>query len=95
MVVNEKEILAAKVIERRVKFRGRERIEYVLYRERTPLRDSYSVQAIQFKHGHKICQATCRDVACDRVDASGVFDVISEGYVEPYVLSDVVYDLLP
>ena len=83
------------VVERKNKFRGRERLEYILYREERRGRDSYSIQAIQFKCGRKICQASACDVSSLEDVAREMFDVISDGFVEPYVLNEVVYDLLP
>lgn len=83
------------VVEEAEKFRGCERLEYILYREARDGRDSYSIQALQYKNGFKVCQATACDVSslCDA--AREMFEFVSEGYVEPYVLCDVIYDLLP
>lgn len=83
------------VVERTEKFRGTERLEYILYRKEKDGRDSYSIQAIQFKNGYKVCQATSGDVSSLYDAAHEMFEFISEGFVEPYVLCDVVYDLLP
>ena len=83
------------VVEEAERFRENERLEYILYREEKNKRESYSIQAIQYKHGIKICQATACDVSSLYDAAKEMFDVVSEGYVEPYVLCDVIYDLMP
>ena len=83
------------VVDRAEKFRGAERLEYILYRKEKDGRDSYSIQAIQYKNGLKVCQATSGDVSSEYDAAYEMFEFISGGYVEPYVLCDVVYDLLP
>ena len=75
--------------------RGDETLDYYLYREERSGRESYSIQAIQYKRGVKACQATACDVSCRYEAAKEMFDAISDGYVEPYILCDVVYDLLP
>ena len=86
---------ALTVVERTEKYRGAERLEYILYRKEKDGRDSYSIQAIQYKSGIKTCQATSGDVSSVYEAAHEMFEFISEGFVEPYVLCDVVYDLLP
>jgi len=78
-----------------VRSREDETIEYYLYRGRKDGRDSFSIQAIQYKRGVKICQATACDVSSVCSHAAEIFDAVSRGFVEPYVLCDVVYDLLP
>ena len=75
--------------------RGDERLEYILYRDEMCGRSSYSIQAIQYKKGEKICQATACDVSGDPDAAKEMFRTVSDGFVEPYVLCDVIYDLLP
>ena len=75
--------------------RGDERLEYILYREELRGRTSYSIQAIQYKRGEKICQATACDVSSSPVFALDLFRTVSNAFVEPYVLCDVIYDLLP
>ena len=75
--------------------RGDERLEYILSHETLGGRDSYSIQAFHYRCGRKLCQATACDVSCEYGAAREMFDVISEGRVEPIVLCDVVYDLLP
>ncbi|MBQ7714605.1 MAG: hypothetical protein IJT70_01915 [Clostridia bacterium] len=83
------------VVDETVKLRGDERLEYVMYRGEKYGRDSYSVQAIQYKNGNKVCQATASDVSSGYTAAKSIFDAVSCGLVEPYLLCDVVYDLLP
>ena len=87
--------IAARTVGEKSMQRGEETLEYFLYREEKHGRESYSIQAIQYKRGVKVCQATACDVSCRYEAAKEMFDAISEGYVEPYVLCDVVYDLLP
>ena len=82
------------VLERSMQ-RGDETLDYYLYREEKFGRDSYSIQAVQYKRGIKICQATACDVSSGYEAAKAMFDTITDGYVEPYILCDVVYDLLP
>ena len=82
------------VLERSMQ-RGDETLDYRLCREEKNGRESYSIQAIQYKRGIKICQATACDVSCRYEAAKNMFDTISDGYVEPYILCDVIYDLLP
>ena len=77
------------------KTRGDETLDYYLYRGEKDGRESYSIQAIQYRSGIKVCQATACDVSCTYGEAKKMFDIISEGFVEPYILCDVVYDLLP
>ena len=77
------------------KRRGDERLDYYLYRGEKNGRDSFSIQAIQYKRGVKICQATACDVSCRYEAAKKMFDMVSDGFVEPYILCDVIYDLLP
>ena len=72
-----------------------ELLQYVLYREERRGRDSYSIRALQYKRGIKICQATVCDVSSVYETAKLIFDMIVDGFVEPYVLCDVIYDLLP
>ncbi|MBR6917181.1 MAG: hypothetical protein IKN38_03265 [Clostridia bacterium] len=79
----------------KVKTRGCERLEYILYKSDIEGRDSFSIQAIQYKSGVKTCQATAGDVSSVFGPALSMFDAVSEGFVEPYVLCDVIYDLLP
>ena len=43
----------------------------------------------------RICQATACDVSSRYEAAKKIFDAVTDGYVEPYILCDVVYDLLP
>ena len=77
------------------KTRGDEVLDYYLYSGRKNGRESYSIQAVQYKRGVKICQATACDVSCRYGAAKMMFDAVSEGLVEPYILCDVIYDLLP
>ncbi|MBQ7669852.1 MAG: hypothetical protein IJS45_03920 [Clostridia bacterium] len=83
------------VVERTEKYRDVEKLVYILYRKEKDGRDSYSIQAIQYKNGYKVCQATSSDVSSLYEAAMEMFEFVSEGYVEPYVLCDVIYDLLP
>ena len=75
--------------------RGDEVLDYYLYSGRKNGRDSFSIQAVQYKRGVKICQATACDVSCRYEAAKKMFEAVSDGYVEPYILCDVIYDLLP
>ena len=77
------------------KFRGAERIEYTLTKGERDGRDSYSISACQYFKGVEMCRATACDVSSRGDAAKAMFDEISSGFVEPYVLCDVVYDLLP
>ena len=83
------------VVERAVKYRGEEKLEYVLYRTEKDGRDSYSIRAVRYKNGRCVCRAAAGDVSSVYKTAHGMFESISEGLVEPYLLCDVVYDLLP
>ena len=83
------------VVGHEIKERGTERLEYYLYREEKNGRDSFSIQSIQYKNGEKICQATASDVSSRYIAAKKMFDSVSRGLVEPYILCDVIYDLLP
>ena len=89
-----KEDLSA-AVEETVRVRGDEALEYVLYRDEEDGREVYSIQAIQYRRGKKICQATARDVSSIQERAREMFSLIADGLIEPYVLCDVVYDLLP
>ena len=77
------------------KYRGAERIEYTLSRGEGDGRSAYSISAVQFFKGVEMCRATAYDVSSRGDAAKAMFDEISSGFVEPYVLCDVVYDLLP
>ncbi len=91
---NEKRAAAETLLET-TKIRGDEELEYILYRESREGRASYSIQSLQYKRGVKVCQATACDVSSRAADAVKLFSLISESFVEPYVLCDVIYDLLP
>ncbi len=88
-VVSDEPILEA---ERR---RADEKLEYILCKGTKDGRDSYSIRVIQYKRGVQICRASACDVSDVYGEAKRIFDAISDGYVEPYILYDVVYDLLP
>lgn len=93
-MITEETNVASQVLQATM-LRGRDRLEYILFHEIQDGRDSYSIQAIHYRGGRKLCQATACDVSCEYGAAREMFDVISEGRVEPIVLCDVVYDLLP
>jgi|GEM_PF-2520919 len=95
MITKDKVEFETTVVRTTEKIRGSEKLEYILYHEEKDGRDSFSVQAIQYKKGMKICQATACDVSSRHDFAEKIFSAVSEGYVEPYVLCDVIYDLLP
>ena len=75
--------------------RGDDLFEYALYRKDEDGRDSFSIRAIQYRRGVPICRAVACDVSSLYCKAKEMFDLIVKGCVEPYVLCDVIYDLLP
>ncbi len=86
---------AATVVEKTSRCRGSEVLEYFLCFEDVGGRAAYSILALQYKHGEIVCRAKAFDVSSVYGAAKEMFDRISAGFVEPYVLCDVVYDLLP
>lgn len=80
---------------RKTVHRGSDTFEYILYLGCEDGRDSYSIQVIRYRDGEKLCQATVSDVTNRRDEAIRIFDLLSDGIVEPYLLKDVVYDLMP
>ena len=82
-------------LKRVVRYRGRERIEYSLIGDERDGRDSYSIRAVSFVGGDEVCRATACDVSSIEDVAERMFTEIYSHMVEPYVLCDVVYDLLP
>ena len=82
-------------IKRVVRYRGRERIEYSLIYEERDGRDSYSIRAVSYVGADEVCRASACDVSSLEDAAERMFTQIYSHMVEPYVLCDVVYDLLP
>lgn len=80
---------------REFRFRGNEKLEYILFNEKREGRDCWSIQAIQYKNGIKVCQATSCDVSSEEAAAREMFEKVADGFVEPFILCDVIYDLLP
>ena len=83
------------VLEHTAHFRGPERLEYTLSLGERDGRDSYTIRAVQYKRGLEICSASAPDVSSVYENAKEMYDVISDGRVEPYLLCDVVCDLMP
>ena len=92
---NEEMSVVSRTVDETWRTRGDERLDYLLYRGERNGRESYSIQVIQYRGEEKTCQATACDVSCRYEAAKYMFDAVSNGYVEPYVLCDVIYDLLP
>ena len=92
--VKDNEVLS-EIEEESIRIRGDETLSYCLYRGEKNGRESYSIQAVQYKRGIRLCQATACDVSSRYEAAKAIFDAVTDGYVEPYILCDVVYDLLP
>ena len=92
--VKDIEVLS-ETVDESLRIRGDETLSYYLYRGEKNGRESYSIQAVQYKRGVRICQATACDVSSRYEAAKKMFDAVTDGYVEPYILCDVVYDLLP
>ena len=82
-------------VEETERTRGDETLHYMLCRDITDGRDSYSIRALSYKSGVKVCQATACDVSSVYERAKEMYDAVANGFVEPYVLCDVIYDLLP
>ena len=74
--------------------RGR-RIEYTLLLEERDGRDSYSIRAVSYAGGAEICRASACDVSSLEDAALAMFTEVYSHFVDPFVLCDVVYDLLP
>lgn len=85
----------ARPVQSVTRYRRDERIEYTLMLEDRDGRDSYSIRAVSFVRGVEICRATACDVSSLEDAALAMFTEIYSHFVDPFVLCDVVYDLLP
>ncbi len=85
----------AKPLQSVTRYRRDERIEYTLLLEERDGRDSYSIRAVSFVRGVEVCRATAADVSSLEDVALAMFCEIYSHTVDPFVLCDVVYDLLP
>ena len=92
---NEEKIGITETVEETERRRGDERLEYLLYRGEKNGRESFSIQVIQYKEDNETCRATACDVSSRYEAAKYMFDAVSGGFIEPYILCDVIYDLLP
>lgn len=70
-------------------------LKFVLYCERQPWGKSYSIQCVKYIGSEPVCQATAPDVSSSRSFAEEMLLKLADGGVEPVILCDVVYDLLP
>ena len=71
------------------------KMEYILSREKADNRDAFSIEVFRKARDGSEHRALAHDVS-DREDrATELFRIIAEGEVEPEVLYDVLYDMLP
>lgn len=70
-------------------------MRYTLTKRSVDGREAFSISVLQVTPSGDVNYKMADDVCCDEDSATALFRTISEGEVEPCVLYDVLYDLLP
>lgn len=70
-------------------------IKYTLSKSTVNGRKSFSVSVYQVTPSGDINYKKAEDISCDEKFATDIFRTLTEGEVEPCILHDVLYNLLP
>lgn len=71
------------------------KMRYTLIRSTVDKRDAFSISVMQITPSGDINYKEADDVCCEKDCATALFRAIAEGEVEPCLLYDILYDILP